>query len=222
MSDPADFDSLTDPQIGALLTLCYGAVIANVPLDAGSPDVMIKSVAGWPVPRAQLSAEMLPILMIYRREESPVQRTTVHSDARVTFVFEYVMPTATDQRAELRWPALQAVWHELSRVVAAGHDPSVAADALILRTAGFIDIDLTDRGRRVLYTQPDPARDIMPSFVGTMILTTRDTYDLSALQDLVDLDAQLRLERPDAATAPSDELLAEGEQPLVEQILPVT
>lgn len=219
MSDPANFDALVDPQIGALLTLCMGAVNANVKLAPGSPDKMIQSVAGWPVPRSALSSTELPILMIYRRDEAPMQRTTVHSDARVTFAFEYVMPTTPEGRQELRWPALQAVWHELVRVVAAGHDPAVASDAPILRTAGFIDLDLTDRGRRVDYARPDGTKDVMPSFVGTMVLMTREGFDLSALQDLIDLDAQYRLERP--AGAPTDELLGEPEQPLVEQILPV-
>jgi hypothetical protein len=208
MSAAADFDAFVDPQVGALLTLCVGAVNANVTLADGSPDAMVRSSYPWPVPRKLLASAELPSLLIYRGQESTFRRTVGRREQRVAFFFEYVMPPATDERAQLRWGALQAVWHELVRVVSKGHDPAVASDALILKAAGFRDIDESDRGRRVDYERPKGDTDVFPAFVGQMTLNHRDEIDLSALQDLVDLDAQLRLQG-----------LPENEQPLVEQIL---
>lgn len=215
MTDPASFDEFVDPQVGALVTLCKGAVNANVVLAPGAADMMVREAYPWPVPRKMLSATELPILLIYRSGETLVQRTTLSPvEHKVIFTFEYVMPIVGDARAGLRWGALTYVWNELVRVVADGHDPAVAGNAAILTAAGFMDIDETERGRRVDFEKPRPDADVFPSFVGAMLLSHRDEYDLSALQDLVDLDAQYRLVNGGA----SDQLL-ENEQPLVAQIL---
>lgn len=211
MTDPASFDALVDPQIGALITLCKGAINANVVLDVDAKDVMVREAYAWPVPRKMVGSSELPLLSIYRASEQTIQRTTIGPfERKVTFTFEYVMPLVTDARAGLRWGALTHVWNELVRVVTLGHDPAVAANANILAAAGFVDIEETERGRTVVYEKPRPNEEVFPGFVGTMVLSHRDEFDIDALQDLVDLDAQIRLNG-----------LPENEQPLVEQILTV-
>lgn len=209
MSDPIDFDALVDPQLGALLTLCFGAINANVKLADDSPDAMVRSAYPWPVPRKMLSSVELPLLTISRQSETTFQRTTAQPyERKVVFAFEYTMPIVNDARAGLRWPALANVWGAILRAVTDGHDPAVAADANILTAAGFMDLDETERGRMVTYEKPDPRADVFPAFVGLMTLSHRDDFDISALQDLVDLDARIRLNG-----------LPDNEQPLVEQII---
>lgn len=222
----ADFDSFADPQVAALLTLCSGAVTANIALDSGSPDKMVRGLFGWPVPRKQLTASEMPALAIYRVSEAVFRRTTIGPlEHKVTFAFEYVMPVAGDQRAQLRWGALSRVWSELVRVVADGHDPAVAGNARILTAAGFMNVDESERGRHVDYEKQRAEADTFPAFVGTMVLSHRTPIDNSALQDLLSLDAQYRLINGGSAAerALRDQLIDAStpptEQPLVEQIL---
>lgn len=226
MTTPADVDGFVDPQKAALLALCTGALNANLATSAPSDFPIVTKAYGWNPDRTRISQAECPCLWIWRMRQRTVAVTTVRTEHLVTWAFHYTMGPATRDRAESRWALPPLVWEELVRVIGKGHDPAVSADALILRAAGFVRMDEKASGRVVDFEKPEPGGDVWPGFTGTMDLSHRREIDLSALQDLLELDAQYRLSNRDGSDQlqdedPTPDVGSEtlGKQPLVRELL---
>lgn len=220
----ATLDDFADPQVTALLTLCAGAINANLATTSPSTRPIVAKTYGWPVRPERITQSETPLLCIYRRRQETVPVTIKHREQRVTFEFFYTMGPAPADRVDARWRLPPLVWKELTRVIGKGHDPAVSSDGLILHAAGIMR---PDELRRVVdYEQPRGDGDVWPGFVGTMVISHRDEIDVSALQDLLQLDAQYRLtnragsdQLQDESPTPAVGSETQGKQPLVRELL---
>lgn len=200
-------DTLTDPQVAALLVLCAGAANADL---AELDEPAIQSAYGWPVKPGRTPGMQFPALAIYRGEQRHYQRTFRHAEVECAFTFEFWAPPTPLDAIEARWPLLHKVWGSTLAAVLAGHHESVASDALLLSVAGIVDVVLFGNASpRVRYQAPDPEGTVMPSFLGVMTLRHRTEIDTSALADLLSLAADVVIDSGSADSQPTAQVLVE-------------
>lgn len=170
-----------DPQTAALLNLCTEAIRADVSAElAGSNPV--QAAVGF---RANIDAGFKPpVLSVYRYERREVQVTMHKWETDQTYRFEYYLPPPPREQLDNRWPLLHLVWSALFKAVCAGKHAAVSSGAGVLQAAGFTYLD-----PKTIRMVPEFMNDTVPWFRGQMVLRHRDPEDISALQDLLELDA---------------------------------
>lgn len=196
-------DSATDAVVAALRTLLKGGVNAETAADLGA-DAVVQTY-GWPIAVDQVPAMTLPALNVWRYEEVNEAHTFGHVRTNATIRIDYYATPAGPLSVDNRWPLLRRVWDEITQLIRVGHHPSVSGDANLLSAAGVIEVPYSQM--RVKYLMAPSGGQAFPLFQGQALFRHRTEIDVSALQDLVDLDATYNLKTDGADVAIDEEII---------------
>ena len=192
----ADLDSAPDLQLAALLELAKAGVNAELEDELGGQAIV--TIVGHPVAPKVLGNLAMPTLAIWRRAVQHKRVTMHRTDKVVDWVLDYIPPTPPRDDVAGRWRLLEFVWETLVDIISVGHHPALAGDANVLRAAGFTNFDWgLVRATNKFF---DEATLSFPWFRGELRMSHRDAVDLSALSDLISIDASYVL--PDATITP--------------------
>lgn len=193
------FDRATDPVIAAIATVAKAGVNAALREQLGG-DAVARAF-GYPTPLEILGQADIPALAVYARREK-IERTTgrrlANQDRVVTVWFDYIAPATPLAKLGTRWPLLRAVWWELVQAL----NTPCAEGLAVLRAAGVIGVDV-DEATVDYDVAPGAAQGTpWPFFRAVMPITHRNEPDLSALQNLIDMDLRIHLDGLPAGAQP--------------------